>query len=295
MQAIDEIFLGGEGGGGGRGGNPNSGQFMGSYMTSDPRVHDSKQTRKTMAFLRKGFQLIRDLQKHPSDVSFDGTSLPDLAAERIACFLDGKDLINLGKTCKFWNEVSQKNIIWKTLVIKRFGRQAISNSSSSQIRYKRLYFNLAKCRKAATAFQVVWLNGDYLEKVKDKESEFGEVIQLNTVCWLQINEFFLGVLPGKYSLVWRMKLDRVYVNGNCKEEIEFRARPEEGCGKELCSKWTESDLRRAERRHGSCKWYLQAMGDFEVTVTCKVYIEIKGRTSFWCGGIAWDYVELRPL
>ena len=265
---------------------------MWSYMHSD------SQSAQTMAFLRKGFQVIRGLQKRPSDcqdIYFGDINLPDLAAERIACFLDGKDLINLGKTCKFWNEVSRKNIIWKTLVVKRFGRQVISNSRSSQIEYKRLYFSLAKSKKAATAFQVVWLNGDYLEKVKDMESEYGEVIQLNTVCWLQISEFFLGVLPGKYSLVWRMKLDRVYVNGNSKEAIEFRAKPEEGCGKELCSKWTEKDLRRTERRHGNCKWYLQTMGDFEVTATCKVYVEIKGRTSFWCGGIAWDYVELRPL
>ena len=84
-------------------------------------------------------------------------------------------------------------------------------------------------------------------------------------------------------------------DGNSKEAIEFRARPGIGCGNELCSKWTENAVRRAERRHGNCNWYLQAMGDFEVTATCKVYIEINGRISFWCGGIAWDYVELRPL
>lgn len=251
-----------------------------------------------MAYLRKAFQVIRGGEKQqsePSDVSFDSTSLPDLAAERIASFLDGKDLINLGKTCKFWSEVSRKNIVWKILVEKRFGKQVSSDPRSSQLGYKRLYFKLAKSKKPATDFQVVWLNGDYLEKVKDKESEFGEVIQLNTVCWLQINQFFLGVLPGKYSLVWRMKLDGVYLNGqNSREAIEFRARPEEGCGKELCSKWTENDLKRAERRHGNCKWYLQTMGEFEVTATCKVYVEIKGRTSYWCGGIAWDYAELRP-
>lgn len=251
-----------------------------------------------MAFLKKAFEVIRGGERHQSevsecqDVSFDSTTLPDLAAERIASFLDGKDLINLGKTCKFWNEVSRKNIVWKILVEKRFGRQDDSEAKGSQFKYKELYFKLAKSKKPATAFKVVWLNGDYLEKVKDKESKFGEAIQLHTVCWLQIDQFFLGVLPGKYSLVWRMRLDGVYVNG--REAIEFRARPEEGCGSELCKKWTENDLKRAERQHGSCKWYLQNMGDFEVTATCKVYVEIKGRISYWCGGIAWDYVELRP-
>ena len=250
-----------------------------------------------MAFCTKGLEVIRGGEKQPNDrqdVPFNCTNLPDVAAERIASFLDGKDLISLGKTCKFWNEVSQRNIVWKTLVKKRFGRRGISNSSS-QIEYKRCYFKLAASKKSATAFSVEWLNGKYLEKVKDKESEFGEVIKLHTVCWLQINEFFHGVLPGKYSLVWRMKLDRVYANGmNSQGTIQFRARPEKGCGNELCSKWTENDLRRLERQHGRGEWYVQTMGDFEVTATCKVYVEIKGRVERWCGGISWDYAELRP-
>lgn len=254
-----------------------------------------------MALWTKELEKIRGTEKQPSDrqdVPFDCTNLPDLAAERIASFLDGKDLISLGRTCKFWNKVSQRNVIWKTLVEKRFGRQAISDSRSSQIEYKRCYFKLAESKKSATAFRVVWLDGKYLEKVKDEESEFGEVIQLNTVCWLQINEFFLGVLPGKYSLVWRMKLDRVYSNGhgtNPQGIIQFKARPEKGCGNELCSNWTDNDLRRAECQHGRGKWYVQTMGDFEVTATCKVYIEIRGRVGGWCGGISWDYAELRPL
>jgi len=252
-----------------------------------------------MAFLTKGLELIRARQKQQSDhqrVSFDGKNLPDLAAERIASFLDGKDVISFGKTCKFWNEVSQRNLVWKTLIEKRFGRQVISDSKSSQIEYKRLYFKLAESKKAATAFHVVWLNGKNLKKVNDKESELGEMIQLNTVCWLQINEFFLGVLPGKYCLVWPMKLHNVYANcRNSEQGIEFRARPDKGCGKELCSKWKENDFKRAERRHGSDKWYIQTMGDFEVTATCKVYVEIKGRVGYWCGGISWDYAELRPL
>ena len=252
-----------------------------------------------MAFPRKSLKVIHDREQQLSGrqhVSFDCTKLPDLAAEHIATFLDGKDLLSLGKTCKFWNKVSQRNIIWKTLVEKRFGREAISDSRNSQNEYIRCYFKLAENKKSATAFQVLWLNGNYLEKVKDKESEFGEVIQLNSVCWLQIDRFFVGVLPGKYSLVWRMKLDSVYACGmNSQGTIEFRVRPEKGCGNELSSKWTESDLRRAERQHGHGKWYIQTMGDFEVTATCKVYVEIKGRVEYWCGGISWDYAELKPL
>ena len=54
------------------------------------------------------------------------------------------------------------------------------------------------------------------------------------------------------------------------------------------------DLKRAECQHGRGRWYVQTMGDFEVTATCKVYVEIVGRVERWCGGISWDYAELRP-
>ena len=176
-----------------------------------------------------------------------------------------------------------------------FGTQPQAEPKASPVDYKKLYFKLARSKKAAKAFNVVWLNGEHLEKVKDRESEFRELIQRNRVCWLQIDHFFVGVLPGRYSLVWRMKLNGVYIRGqNSRDAIEFRARPEKGCGKELCSKWTKNDLRRAERQHGNCKWYLQNMGGFEVTALCKVYVEIKGRINHWCGGISWDYVELKP-
>ena len=128
-----------------------------------------------MAFWTKGVEVIRERQKQESDrqdISFDCTNLPDLAAERIASFLDGKDLIRLGNTCKFWNEVTQRNIIWKTLVEKRFGRQAISDSrSQSQIEYKRCYFKLAESKKSATAFRVVWLKGNYLRRKGERRGK----------------------------------------------------------------------------------------------------------------------------
>lgn len=249
-----------------------------------------------MALIQGAFQAINrgDTRQNISqDISFDSTTLPVVVAEHIASFLNGKDLMNLGKTCKFWNEISRNNIVWKILIERRFGRQAVSENENPGIHYRGLYFKLATSKKPATSFDVSWLNGHYLQKAKDRESTYGEVLQLNSVCWLQINQFFVGVLPGKYALVWRMKLDGVYLNS--RESIEFRARPEEGCGRELCSKWTERDLKRAERRYGRRKWFEQNMGIFELKATCKVYVEIKGRIYQWCGGISWDYAELRLL
>ena len=256
------------------------------------------------------FKMASSQTEHPScrrvkkltsaaSLSLDDKTLPHIVTERIATFLSGKDLLNLGRTCSFWNEVSKRNRIWKALVEYRFGKLPCSDrpeTKSSPMDYKKLYFELGASKKPVTEFYVLWLNGDYLEKVRDRESCYGEVIQLNSVCWLQINKFFEGVLPGKYTLRWRMKLDGVYVNidRGRNPAIEFRAKPADGCGSEICSKWVERDLKRAERRNGSGKWFLQDMGQFQVTATCKVYVEIKGRVSNWCGGMSWDYVQLRP-
>ncbi|PFX16307.1 hypothetical protein AWC38_SpisGene19428 [Stylophora pistillata] len=234
------------------------------------------------------------LQSESQSCSFDTTTLPELVAEHIATFLDGKDLINLGKTSKFWNEISRKNFIWKTLVEKRFGRQATSEYGSSEVEYKKLFYKLAASavKKPATAFQVVHLNGKYLEKAKDSESEFGEVIQLNAVCWLEIDTNFIGVLPGKYSLVWRMKLDGVYVNTEA--PISFRARPEKpSYGTEVCFSWKSNDFLEAQRLHGRGKWFEQNMGSFEVTTPCKVYVEITARITHCLRGGATVLQETR--
>ena len=154
-----------------------------------------------MAFTETAFKCEGNGKKLARSQSrpIDGATLPAIAAERIATFLHGKDLINLGKTCKFWNDVSRKNFVWKVLVEKRFGKQAdLEAGSGSPVDFKKLYFKLATSRKPATTFEIVWLNVNYLEKVKDRESEFGEIIQLNTVCWLQImDRFFSGVLPAR--------------------------------------------------------------------------------------------------
>lgn len=234
----------------------------------------------------------------------DFMSLPDVVTEKIASFLHGRDLINLGYTCKYWSRIAGFNHVWKDLVVGRFGKQALGtlaeddSNNDTDTDYKQLYMKLASARKPATDFCVCHLfnrpghGGEYyLEKVRDPESICGEVVKLNTVCWLQINADYKGVIPGKYKLIWRMRLDDAYLSCN---HVEFRARPEEYCGSEVCKIWKDEDFKEAERKFGSGKWFEADMGEFLVTSLCNVYVEIKGRIDWWCGGISWDFAELRP-
>ena len=232
----------------------------------------------------------------------DSESLPEVVAEKIASFLHGRDLINLGYTCKYWNKIAGFNHVWKDLVVGRFGKQGLGtendNNGDTYTDYKQLYMKLASARKPAKDFYVLHLfshayeeGGYYLEKVRDPESSSGEVIQLNSVCWLQINADYKSVIPGNYKLIWRMKLADAYLSCN---HVEFRARPEESSGNEVCKIWKDEDFKEAERKFGSGRWFEAGMGEFLVTSMCDVYVEIKGRIDWWCGGISWDYAEIRP-
>ena len=99
-------------------GGTHSGEANSSEEKENPEAPQSAKafTGTTFKCEGNGKKLARS-----QSIPFDGATLPDIAAERIATFLHGKDLINLGKTCKFWNDVSRKNFVWKVLVEKRFG------------------------------------------------------------------------------------------------------------------------------------------------------------------------------
>ena len=228
---------------------------------------------------------------------FDLQTLPSLVAENIATNLQGRDLINLGRTCKFWYNIVDQNSVWKVLVKTRFGgRIKELQEPTEQTKFKELYFKLATSKKPVADFgYILHLNGRYLEKIQDPESTFGTVIHLKTVCWLQLNGCFSGVLPGKYRFLWRMKLQNAYMNCQDSKHIEFVAKPEANCGDELRSRWSEEKVHEAERYYGSGQWFIADMGEVCVKALCKVQTIITARIGYWCGGFFWDYVELKPV
>lgn len=103
-------------------------------------------------------------------------SLPIIVAEKIASYLTGLDLINLGRTSKSWYDISTNNRVWKVLVNKRFGNTLTGNEN-----YKELYFHLGRTKMpVAECHYILHLNDHYLKKIDDPESTFGSVIYLNT-------------------------------------------------------------------------------------------------------------------
>ncbi|CAB4032521.1 Hypothetical predicted protein [Paramuricea clavata] len=145
----------------------------------------------------------------------------------------------------------------------------------------------------ADFYSIVHLGSQYLKKIDDPESSTGSVIHLDTVCWLQLDGKFHSVLPGKYHVLWRMKLQDSYMHSSGEACIYYKATPEEGCGVQLSCKWDVKTMRKQEKRNGTNKWFVYNTGEFIVESMCDIHVEIHGRNDYWCGGFYWDYVQLK--
>ena len=77
-----------------------------------------------MAFTGTAFKCEGNGKKlsRSQSIPFDGATLLDNAAERIATFLHGKDLINLGKTCNSGTMYLERTSCGKYLSRKSLGR-----------------------------------------------------------------------------------------------------------------------------------------------------------------------------
>lgn len=231
--------------------------------------------------------------KSTGDEEAEQILFPLVVAENIASYLNGKDLVNLGCTCKYWHQIATTNGVWKHLVRIRFGAKVLSDLNSTTTNFKQLYFKLGLAKRSVSrSHYILHLNDRYLVRETDSDSFSGEILHLKSVCWLQVNDTVQSVLPGRYMFQYRMKLDGVYSNGG---DIQFKAHVNDECGTGVCSTWSKERLKQTERKQGSGNWFIAEMGEIRVNKICDVGVEIHGRVDYWCGGIYWDTVELKPL
>ena len=232
--------------------------------------------------------------KQSEELYFDPRNLPVLVAENIASHLNGLDLINLGLTCKFWYEIATNNAVWKDISEKRFGKLAGERANEN---FKEVYFDLGRTKMpVADFYHIVHLGNRYLKKIDDPKSSSGSVIYLVEVCWLQVDGKFHAVLPGKYRVLWRMKLRDAFMRSSGEACIYYKAtKLGDSCGSQLSCKWDENKLQEQEKRHGTNKWFVFDTGELTVESMCDVHVEIHGRNDYWCGGFYWDYVQLKSV
>jgi hypothetical protein len=234
----------------------------------------------------------------------------------IARFLSVNDIERLSRTCSRLRHLLITNDFWAYLIRARFGstvwRRFSKQSSlfnndeqlSVSCRSKEVYLRLSErhCISFSDIDRVSFDNNRHYQLINDPSSLTGKVLQIHDsveFCYdVQIETVFKDILPGRYDVIWRMKLNLPYLIG----ETEFVAIPEQDSPKQVAfTRWTEEDFLSMYRcfhcdLSNSNLWFYQQMGIVEITgdQPCHVYVSMVNADPIHAKhGLFLDFVELK--
>ncbi|KAL3143693.1 hypothetical protein ABBQ38_002487 [Trebouxia sp. C0009 RCD-2024] len=88
--------------------------------------------------------------------------------------------------------------------LTRFGEDALrDNSSFNSAALRALYIRKSRTIVPALEIGAVHLGTQHLTHEQRADSTFGQVLLLRSVCWLDLQAKFYGVMPGNYEIIWR--------------------------------------------------------------------------------------------
>jgi hypothetical protein len=238
----------------------------------------------------------------------------------IGNYLTINDIHRLSRTCSHLYIIFTSNDFWSYLIRRQFGNiiwyrmiknsslftddKKILDSNNKFCRSKFIYFQLIKRKRISFSdFNLFSFdtNRNYIT-VPDPSSLNDNVLYINDsiqFCYsIHIETIFYNILPGKYDVIWRMKVNLPYILG----ETEFFAIPEQiNPGKTAYMKWTQEDFLSMYRCF-NCDitktnlWFYQTIGVVEINgdKPCNVYISMINHDSVHAKhGLYLDYVELK--
>ena len=259
----------------------------------------------------------RDMVTQPVDWS---TSLVDSLWFHVGQYLTIHDLHRLSRTCSRLHSLLTSHHFWSSLVRQRFGpttwQRFIQNSTSlrrdeesnhfvqSPCRSRLIYFRLLQRQRLSFAeFPHLSLDANRTYRtIPDASSLTGRVLAIDdsvALCYsLRLETIFRDILPGKYDVIWRMKLELPFILG----ETEFLAVVEQdNPGQAAYTRWTQEDFLSMYRcfhcqYSESNLWFYQTIGTIEVlgTELCHVHVAMSNDDPVHAKhGIFLDYVELK--
>jgi hypothetical protein len=229
----------------------------------------------------------------------------------IGHYLTINDIHRLSRTCSRLYKLFTSHDFWSYLIRKQFGHtiwhRLVKNPSlliDKTSRSKFIYLELIKRKRISFSdFHHLHLdtNRNYTT-VADPSSLNDYVLVIKDsieLCYsLHIETVFKDILPGKYDVIWRMKLAIPYMLG----ETEFLAIAEQtDPGETAYLRWTQEDFLLMYRCF-HCDvtktnlWFYRSIGSVEITgdQPCNVYIAMINLDSIHAKhGVFLDYVELK--
>lgn len=235
----------------------------------------------------------------------------------IGNYLSNDDIDRLSRTCSRLYTLLTSNDFWSYLIRMKFGTAVwyrfIKNpsltidlfpSTDEVCRSKLIYNELIKrhCISFADLDQISLDTNRNYTSIADSSSLNGEVLYIHDsieFCYsLHIETIFKNILPGRYDVICRMKLDIPYMLG----ETEFLAIAEqENPGQIAYTRWKQDDFLSMYRCF-NCEltktnfWFYQKIGIVEINGNerCNIYVSITNQDPVHAKhGLYLDYVELK--
>lgn len=234
----------------------------------------------------------------------------------VSNYLTINDIHRLSRTCSRLHTLLTTNDFWSYLIRKHFGYKIwnrsltftqdrkSSDSNNKPCRSKLIYFELAK-RKCISFSDFNLFSFDTNRNytiIADPSSLNGHVLYIKDsleICYsLHIETLFENILPGKYDVIWRMKLNTPYILG----ETEFFAAAEQANQKgTACMRWTQDDFLSMYLLFycdvtKTSLWFYQSIGSIEINgdKPCNVFVSMTNHDSIHAKhGVYLDYVELK--
>ena len=228
---------------------------------------------------------------------------------RIGSHLTLNDIHRLSRTCSHLYKIFTSNDFWSFLIRQQFGQQIwyrlIKNSPlSTEHSTKLIYFELIKRKRISFSdlnLLTLDTNRNYVTTA-DPSSLNGYVLHLKDsieLCYsFRIETIFQNILPGKYDVIYRMKLDLPYMFGI----TEFFAVVEQDQSSQIAYlRWTQDDfLSMYQWFHceftNTNLWFYQTIGIVEVAGNqpCNIRVSMINQDILHAKqGVYLDYVELK--
>jgi len=224
--------------------------------------------------------------------------LPSELLTEILQYLLPYDIAQCALTCKAMAAICRDDYLWRKLLIRRFGNDAVSDSEYVSCREE--YVKASSLRILSTALDIVWLNGQYWRLDDFPELSNGKAARLHRVCWLHVTGILRAVPRGHYKVRWHLAFD---LDSYGLDDIRFvataqpvdpdpivRDNPEVSCKlgtttlEDLCGEdWTDYEI------PSILDVGMQPPHDCEFF---DVLMEIVDHSGNWKSGLILDFVEL---
>ena len=180
-----------------------------------------------------------------------------------------------------------------------------------------VYTKFSRLRRISVSkCAVCWLGDERYIIINYNADLKREIVNLKTVCWLDIKKTFSNVKPGSYKVGMRMDIENGSWPGYNETGTKIFVQWEDSDGSHerkvqlTETKWKQLRTALKKLKNGNSikvnevcltnhdsrnGWFDFALQEFTTVSDCDVNFVLSDCNGRWKSGIRWDYIELKPI